>query len=217
VFSAKDTTGTIASSPSNVLLLPDTGGGRALPLYLKGAWESGLCRDALALETTCESLRREGEMRLSKEATHRFLGQFRVGDGCWPWTGCTSKRQGYGLFYNRGHGVQKTTGAHRYSYKLFVGPLPKRLTIDHLCRVRNCVRPDHLEAVTNRENIMRGFGAAAIQAHKTHCKYGHPFSGYNLIIRFNGDRQCRLCWQRQERDRRRRKRLLEAHPARHRE
>jgi hypothetical protein len=73
------------------------------------------------------------------------------------------------------------------------GPIPDGLHLDHLCKVRNCVRPSHLEAVTPRENVMRSDGVASLNARKTHCKRGHPFSGRNLYVRPNGERACRKC------------------------
>lgn len=94
-------------------------------------------------------------------------------DECWEWIGC--KSNGYGRF-----SVLAENGlVHRYSYKLHKGKIPKGLTIDHLCRNRQCVNPKHLEAVTHRVNILRGVGASAKNAKKTHCKRGHLFSKKN--------------------------------------
>ncbi len=56
-----------------------------------------------------------------------------------------------------------------------------------------CINPEHLEAVTQKENILRGIGAPAVNARKTHCPRGHPFDGDNLYVKPNGDRQCRIC------------------------
>lgn len=71
-------------------------------------------------------------------------------NGCWLWTG-TIERTGYGRFWLGG----RQEIAHRASYALLIGPIPEGLTIDHLCRVRACVNPDHLEPVTLAENIRR--------------------------------------------------------------
>ncbi len=90
--------------------------------------------------------------------------------------------------------------AHRYAYELMVGPIPAGLTIDHKCRVHNCVQPAHLEPVTCRVNILRG-DTGQNNAQKTHCPHGHPYSDDNLIVTLEGWRRCRTC--RREADRRR--------------
>lgn len=106
--------------------------------------------------------------------------------GCWMWGG--NKAYGYGIF-----GLNKSTvRAHRFAYKAMVGPVADELTLDHLCRLRACVNPRHLEPVTNRENILRGVSFAAQNARKTHCPRGHPYSGYNLRMS-SGSRNCRTC------------------------
>ena len=78
--------------------------------------------------------------------------------------------------------------AHRVAYELQVGPIPVGLQLDHLCRVRSCVNPAHLEPVTSAENTRRG-----LRAMKTHCPQGHPYAGENLLIRPTGQRRCRTC------------------------
>ena len=80
----------------------------------------------------------------------------------------------------------------RVAYEMVVGPIPDGLQIDHLCRVRNCVNPDHLEPVTPRENTMRGYSIQAQNARKTHCIHGHPFEG-NTYARPDGNRECAVC------------------------
>jgi len=89
---------------------------------------------------------------------------------------------------------------HRVVWEAINGPIPNGLTIDHLCRVRNCINPGHLEVVTMRENILRGTGPTAINAKRTHCTHGHPLSGDNLYS-YRGNRNCRECARRRSRER----------------
>lgn len=94
--------------------------------------------------------------------------------------------------------------AHRAAYEAFVGPIPKGLTIDHLCRNTRCVNPSHLEPTTIKENVMRGMAVSAINSRKTTCKRGHPLSGSNLYLSSKGYRTCATChntWTRQKRAR----------------
>lgn len=85
--------------------------------------------------------------------------------GCWEWTAALSDT-GYGSF---GVGPGHKANAHRYSYELVNGPVPKGLHLDHLCRVRRCVNPEHLEVVTPQVNNLRGVGPAAANASKAAC------------------------------------------------
>ena len=110
--------------------------------------------------------------------------------GCWLWTGgCTGA--GYGQLSFNG----KQVAAHRWFYEQFRHPIPDYPAgiLDHLCRVRCCVNPAHLEVVSNRTNVLRGVGYTAENARKTHCPRGHPYSGKNLYNRANGSRHCREC------------------------
>lgn len=113
-------------------------------------------------------------------------------DGCWLWTG-GKIWNGYGSTYKgyKSDGTLQHVLAHRFAYELFRGPIPAGLTLDHLCRVRACVNPEHLEPVTNRENLMRS--ALTIVQVKTHCLRGHPLEGENLGFRPKGARYCREC------------------------
>ncbi len=108
---------------------------------------------------------------------------------CWLWTAYTGS-WGYGKFWISS---RKGVRPPRYAYEFCVGPIPEGLTLDHLCRVRACVNPDHLEPVTNRENILRGCGVAATNARKTHCLRGHAFTKANTYIPYFGRRICRTC------------------------
>lgn len=104
-------------------------------------------------------------------------------NGCWLWQG-TLTHDGYGMY--------RGARAHRSLYEYFVGPIPDGLVIDHLCRVRSCVNPEHLEPATVRENTLRGEGRAAINAVKTHCVHGHEFTPENTMRQKRG-RLCREC------------------------
>lgn len=116
-------------------------------------------------------------------------------DGCWLWQASMSPT-GYGRFYLDG----RMTTAHRAAYLMFVGPLRAGLEIDHLCRVRACVNPLHLEAVTHRENLARSVNFAARNAAKDSCPFGHAYDGTNTRVRPNGSRECRECRRRRNRE-----------------
>lgn len=113
--------------------------------------------------------------------------------GCWLWTGYVHPTKGYGRIKWDG----RTQEAHRVVYAELVGPIPDGLTIDHLCRVRRCVNPAHLEPVTMRENIVRGRVARGLN---THCPHGHEFTTDNTITR-SARRECRICVREQSRER----------------
>jgi hypothetical protein len=125
---------------------------------------------------------------------------------CWIWTAHINKVTGYGQFWDG----EKVVGAHVFSYVNFKGPLIDGLEPDHTCRVRKCVCPDHLEAVTRQVNLLRGDTIPARNAAKIRCDRGHELFGENLYQARNGSRQCRLCraaryseWASSNRERRR--------------
>ena len=120
-------------------------------------------------------------------------GKFIRSDGCWEWTAWKNPK-GYGcLSLPKPGGGQTKHFAHRVLFELYRGPIPEGLQLDHLCRNRSCVNPDHLEPVTCQENLLRGDTHAARLSTRTHCGKGHEFSPENTIIRRDGSRRCREC------------------------
>lgn len=111
-------------------------------------------------------------------------------NGCWRFTGYVEPR-GYAKIWDED--IREKQYAHIVAYELWIGPIPEGLQIDHLCRVRDCFNPDHLEAVTHRENLLRGDTVVALNAVKTHCIHGHFFDESNTYIDKYGKRHCRKC------------------------
>jgi len=125
-------------------------------------------------------------VQLNDAQSTRPIGYIIQENGCWEWVGAQSP-DGYGLW-----GSRAPRRAHRRMYEHTKGPIPDGLTLDHLCRNRGCVNPDHLEPVTRGDNFLRVEGHTAMNARKTHCKVGHPFNGANTYISERG-RSCRTC------------------------
>jgi hypothetical protein len=116
--------------------------------------------------------------------------------GCWLWTGSTTVL-GYGQI-GAGGRYGKPLMAHRVSYEMHIGPIPKGLELDHLCRVPCCVNPKHLSPVTHAENLRRGTCGGdtwgKMQRAKTHCARGHLFDAGNTITHgVRKYRKCRIC------------------------
>lgn len=109
---------------------------------------------------------------------------------CWGWTDILSEA-GYAYFAVGGRKGSKFL-AHRLLYELVVGPIPNGKELDHLCRNRWCVRPDHQQPVTRHTHILRGETIAARNAAVTHCPQGHPYNIFNTYY-YHGQRYCRAC------------------------
>lgn len=127
--------------------------------------------------------------------------------GCWLWTGC---RSGSGSEAGNGYGyvmmqkpIRAIRRAHRVIYEMIKGPILGDLTLDHLCRTKVCVNPDHLEPVTQTENTRR------YSCLRVKCDEGHDLSGENLRIKIKSDgsthRICRICQNKYRREMRARK------------
>lgn len=114
-----------------------------------------------------------------KHPAKTFWERVQKSEGCWEWTGPINSK-GYGNLHIgevwSPDGKRRNVLAHRFSYTLHKGTIPQGLTLDHLCRNRACVNPDHLEPVTMRENVLRGDTMKRL----THCKHGHEFTDDNI-------------------------------------
>lgn len=131
----------------------------------------------------CDSLQ---VMRIKRPAIQNFVGHISLEEnGCWNWIGADNCK--YGIFTIDGKNVL----AHRWAYEFHKGPIPKGLEIDHLCRNKFCVNPEHLEAVTAKENVRRA-EKHRIRKKLTHCRKGHELTPDNISMSGKW-RTCKLC------------------------
>jgi len=155
---------------------------------------------------------RNSPLRLSKRLAlfYRLMSKVEIhpevnwnGTPCWIWCG-TRTPIGYGQFSVGG--IKR--GAHVITYEWFVGEIPSGLTIDHLCRVRQCCNPIHLEVTTYQVNILRGNNMAAQYARRTHCPNNHEYTPENTAGRSGKtERICRTCRNAKAREYAQKKRL----------
>lgn len=134
------------------------------------------------------------------EFVERFWSRVEKTETCWLWKGPLNN--GYGAV----RAFNQATNPHRAAWRLLVGPIPPTMQIDHLCRVRNCVNPAHMEIVTGKVNTLRGNSTSARNAVKTHCPQGHIYNRKNTFVCKGGMRHCRVCGRLKAREFRRERR-----------
>ncbi len=158
---------------------------------------SGLCgivwENAKKISASCEENRMSPprarnyfDAEFIEHYKARFLARILLEPetGCWLWTAGLDSSEGYArLYMETGHRPKypKYVFAHRFSYVLYKGSIPGGLELDHTCRVRHCVNPDHLEAVAHIVNSRRGEGGKNFRE-QTMCKRGHPFDAENTYL-----------------------------------
>jgi len=123
----------------------------------------------------------------------RFMAKVEKAEACWLWKGGVGSH-GYGAFW-----LNNVVMSAQRASLILAGVDVDGKDADHLCRVPLCVRPDHLEAVTHRENILRGDSPSAHQSRQTVCLAGHELAGANLYVTRAGRRQCRACKRNRDR------------------
>lgn len=163
---------------------PESSSGTAVPRVNASAW---VCDARLSGAMPPTQPRRCVDVRATSTIADlaclgaSFLSRVVVDkpSGCWLWIGYRQYK-GYGIWTRQEHGRWRQRRAHRLVYEALRGDIPADLQLDHLCRVRHCVNPAHLEAVSRRENILRGESVSAHAARRTYCLRGHELAGANL-------------------------------------
>ena len=118
---------------------------------------------------------------------------FEPSTGCWLWGGATFDKGKYGSYGGFQLARRKFVSAHRLSYEMHTGPIPEGFVVDHTCRVKMCVNPQHLRAVTPQINVLENNeSVCSLNARKTHCWRGHAFDEENTKL-VPGGRECREC------------------------
>ena len=119
---------------------------------------------------------------------NRFLDKIDMSGDCWEWQGWHDPN-GYGRISVYAPTIPtRSRLVHMVAWELFNGIIPAGFEIDHLCRNRGCVRPEHLELVTHAENMARSSWSM-----RTHCTRGHEYTTESTYLRTDGGRRCRIC------------------------
>jgi hypothetical protein len=125
----------------------------------------------------------------------RIRSRVTIGEsGCWIFEG--QRRDGYGQIWvgSRTDGTRRVRKAHEVAYESLIGPVPDGLVLDHLCRNRACVNPEHLEPTTQADNLARSLLVPSTRnARKSACPKGHPYDDENTYVDRHGKRYCRAC------------------------
>jgi len=132
----------------------------------------------------------QGHYSLKTQERYRVEDRGYSGGPCWIWQRHIND-QGYGVI----RGADRQSRAHRVVYEEMIGPIPEGLELDHLCRVRSCVNPAHLEPVTHAENMRRGNSPASVTRREQRCRRGHDLTLAEsvYVVPKTGKRLCRVC------------------------